>query len=62
MGFVMVWELWNVWFHLKDQFLSAAFVDVKSAFDTVHMPTLINHLSILDVSQKLGYFVQSLFL
>lgn len=46
----------------QKEFLSATFVVVKIAFDTVHIPIHINHLLTLNVPQKLCLFVQSLFL
>lgn len=44
----------------KRQYLTAAFIDVKGAFDSVHIPTLISRLLALNVPPQLCNFISSL--
>ena len=43
------------------EYLCAAFVDLKGAFDSVHIPTLVSHLASLHIPYSVCNFIFSLF-
>jgi hypothetical protein len=53
--------LWSYHAFNDKKFLVATFIDIRGAFDSVHIPTLISHLSSLDLPPTFCNLIRSLF-